>query len=421
MRRLGSIEPLRERTFRAVWTASFVSNVGTWMQATALGYYVADLTRSAGWTAVTAAAEFAPTALLGPIGGALADRMSRRALFLAGTVAQTVFAAVLTTITIVADPGAPVIALYALLNGCVFALVFPAYQSIIPDLVPAQQLPAAIGLNSAQWNLGRVVGPVLGAGVYAVGGLPWVLGVNAVSFLAVVGALLLVHIPRPVPTKGPVFAAILDGFRFVRREPGLRLVVLSLALNTLCIAPFIGLIPAFVKKVWFGGAASVGVLITAQGLGAVVTGFTYGTVSNRFGVRRVMLSAMVGLPVVVSAYALSPNVAVAAVGLFFAGMLYFAAMTSFSTIAQLRAPSEYRGRALSVNQVVLGAGYALALNVHGPLADRVGLRVVSVGFAGVSLAVLSVTWLARRGVTRVLDQVPDPATATRPRPELAGR
>jgi MFS family permease len=409
--------PLRDRTFRAVWFGSFVSNIGTWMQAAALGYYVADLTRSAGWTAVTAAAEFAPTALLSPIGGALADRVSRRALFLAGTIAQALLASVLTVLMVVTKPGAPVIALYALLNGCVFALVFPAFQAIIPDLVDQEELPAAIALNSAQWNLGRVIGPALGAGIYALFGIPWVLAFNAASFFAVVVALLLVHIPRPVPATGPIFAAIAQGVRFVRREPGLRLVIGSLALNTLCIAPFIGLISAMVVKVFDSGKASVGLLITAQGLGAVITGFTYGNIAARYGVRRVMLGSMIALPVAVSAYALAPNVAWAAVGLFFTGMFYFASLTSFSTIAQLRAPSEYRGRVLSVNQVVLGVGYTIALNIQGQLGDHVGLRQVTVAFACLSLVVISVTWLVRRGATRVLDAAPESVTI----PALAGR
>jgi MFS family permease len=415
--KLGSLRPLRHPAFRAVWFGSLVSNVGTWMQTAALGYYVAHLTHSAAWSAVTAAAEFAPTALLGPIGGALADRMSRRALFLAGTIAQLVLATLLTIAMVASQPGAPAVALYALANGCVFALVFPAFNAIMPDLVPEDELPGAIGLNSAQWNLGRVVGPVLGSLIYYFAGISWVIGVNAASFLAVVIALLRVEIPRPAPADGPILTSILEGWRFVRREPGLRLVLYALTLNTLCIAPFIGLIPAMVVKVFHGGTGSVGVLITAQGLGAVVTGLSFANVTERYGIRRVMIAAVVGLPFTVSAYAIAPNVAFAAVGLFFTGMLYFAAMSSFSTIAQLRAPSEYRGRTLSVNQVVLGVGYVIGLNVQGPLGDSLGVRQVTILFAALSLTIVAATWASRRGITRVLDRQPEPALAV----AVAGR
>lgn len=406
MRLPHSLAPLRHRAYRAIWLGSAGSNIGTWMQAAALGYYVADLTKSAAWSALTAAAEFAPTALLGPLGGALADRVSRRMLFLAGSLVQTALAALLTVAMLLGRPGAPMIALYALANGCVFALVFPAFGAILPDLVPADDLPAAVGLNSAQWNVGRVVGPVIGAGIYAALGIAWVLAFNAVSFLLVVVAVAGLRTPVPAAPAGRLRDAIVDGWRFVRREPGLRLVVGALLLNTLCIAPFIGLIPAMVVKVFDAGKGSVGLLITAQGLGAVTTGLAFGAVSQRFGVRRVMLAAMVGLPFTVSAYALSPSVGVATIGLFFTGMLYFAALASFTTVAQMRAASEYRGRVLSVNQVVLGLGYTAALAVQGPLGDRFGVRQVTIGAAAVALLVLAAVAVAGRGVTRVLDEPP---------------
>src|ERR1700682_4672072 len=117
----GSLAPLRRGTCAVVCAGSFVSNVGTWMQGAGLGYYTVHLPRSAGWGAAVAAAEFAPTALLGPIGGAIADRWSRRTIFLVATLAQAILAGVLAVTMVSGRPGAPVIALYSLANGCVFA------------------------------------------------------------------------------------------------------------------------------------------------------------------------------------------------------------------------------------------------------------------------------------------------------------
>ncbi len=398
-----ALAPLRRRAFATVWAGGFVSNVGTWMQAAALGYYVAHLTRSAGWSAVVAAGEFAPTALLGPIGGAIADRWSRRAIFLTTTLAQAFFAAVLTWAMIVGHPSAGVIAIYAVANGCMFALGFPAFQSLLPELVPASELPAAIGISSASWNLGRVIGPVLGTLVYQQWGIPWVLGLNAVSFFAVVAALLTLRLPGRPPTHAPLFAAIVDGIRFVRAEPGLRLTVQALCLNTLFVAPFIGLIPAMVEKELGGGKRAVGLLITAQGLGAVAMGFVFGALVERHGVRRVMTTALVAGPVALAAYASAPNLGVAAVALVATGSLYFAALSSFSSTAQLRAPGEYRGRVLSTNQVVLGTVYAISVNVEGHLGDTFGLRTVTIVGAAISLLVLLVLRVTRPGITAVLD------------------
>src|SRR4051794_19065626 len=251
----STFAPLRNRAFRLVWSGSVVSNVGTWMQAAALGYYTAHLTHSAGWSALVAAGEFAPTALLGPIGGALADRFDRRKVFLGATLVQAVLAGLLTTAMVTGQPGAPVLALFALANGCVFALGFPSYSAILPELVPIEDLSGAIGLSSASWNLGRVVGPLLGTLIYQQFGIAWVLGINTFTFLAVVVALLTVRIPHVVRGATPLSAAIPEVSRFVRAEPGLRINMQALCLTSLFVAPSIGLIPAMVETELGGGKA----------------------------------------------------------------------------------------------------------------------------------------------------------------------
>lgn len=379
------------------------------MQTAALGYYVAESTQRASWSAVIAAAEFVPTALLAPFGGALADRWSRKRLLLAGTMVQGILAALLTALMIAGTPGPGIIALYALANGTVWALAFPAMQTMLPDLVPADELTAAIGLSSANWNLGRVIGPALGGVVYAFAGITWVLGVNAVSFVAVVIAiapLVLVDIHR---TTEPILRSIATGWRFVRREPGLRISVLAMSLNTLLAASFIGLIPAVVVKVFHETKGWNSALITAQGLGAVVTGLTLGSVERRIGVRRLMVSALVLLPGALVLYGAAPNVMLAVPAIFLVGMLYFAALQSFTTIAQRRSPAELRGRVLSVNNLVLGLFFPIGLLVQGSLGDALGLREITVGGAVAMWIVLLVVRAARPGITAAVESPPEPA------------
>jgi predicted MFS family arabinose efflux permease len=202
--------------------------------------------------------------------------------------------------------------------------------------------------------------------------------------------------------------AIADGFRFVRNEPGMRITMQALCLNTLCVAPFIGLIPSVVEKVFHGDKSDVGWLITAQGVGAVVMGVSFGQLSRRYGLRRVMLVAIIAGPISLIVYGLAPNIAVAVVAILFVGALYFAALSSFSTTAQLRAPAALRGRVVSLNQVILGTVYAFSVNVEGQLGDRYGLRRVTVGGAVLSLVILTVVRLARPGYTTALDVVPTP-------------
>ena len=404
--KVSAFAAMRSGPFARVWCGGFVSNVGTWMQATALSYYTAHLTGSAAWTAVVAAGEFAPTALLGPLGGALADRYSRKTIFMSVTAVQGALAALLTWIMATSTPGAPVIALYALANGCTFAIGFPAFQSVMPELVPPESLSSAIGLSSASWNFGRVVGPSVTALLFAPLGIAWILGINALSFAAVLLALVTIKIPTRQMSVKPIFESILEGFRFVRNDPGLKIMIQSLAWNTLWLAPFIGLISAMVEKEFGGGQHAVGWLITAQGTGAVVTGVYFAKAVERFSIEKVMVFAMCTCPLTLIVYAVSPNIWIAIPALFLTGLLYFAALSSFSNIAQLRAPSEFRGRVLSINQVVLGSVYAIALGIQGPLGDVFGVRAVTVAAALISLIGLAGVRLRNPGVTRAVASAP---------------
>src|SRR4051794_6167097 len=153
--------PLRHRNYALVWAAGLVSNVGTWMETVAVGDLVAQRTGQAGWTAFVAAAGFLPMGLMGPIGGAFADRWDRRRMLTAMTAMQMVCAAALTVLSTTghATPGA--VSVVVFVAGCVAGLGFPAYAAMLPDLVPKGDLLAAMSLSQAQWNLGRVVGPLL--------------------------------------------------------------------------------------------------------------------------------------------------------------------------------------------------------------------------------------------------------------------
>src|SRR2546427_7394923 len=135
------------------------------------------------------------------------------------------------------------------------ALGFPAYQAMLPDLVPVEDLPGAIALSSAQYNLGRVIGPAIAGVVITVGGYAWAEAANAVSFLAVVAVMLIIRLPPPAAAaRSERFVrSIVDGFQFVRGEPGLRITALAMCLNTFLAAPFIALVPTMALEVLHRG------------------------------------------------------------------------------------------------------------------------------------------------------------------------
>ncbi len=407
-----SFAPLRHRQFALLWAGAFTSNIGTWMETVGVGVLVTTATGQAGWAGLVAAAGFVPTAVLAPIGGALADRLPRRQLLLTTTAVQTVLAGVLTLLAAAGSPSPGVVTLIVLGAGCSLAIGFPSYQALLPDLVPREDLPGAVALSSAQWNLGRVIGPALAGVVIHFGGYAWAFGVNTVSFFAVIGVLLVLRLPRPAPEtmEGSIVAAIRAGARFVRADPGLRVVVGYMALNTLLAAPFIALVPAFALKVFDNEKAGTAALVTAQGVGAVLMGLSLGALHAHFGGRRVLLGVLWGLPLALCAYAFAPNLPAGVVAIFFVGFLYLGALSSFTTIAQLRSPSHLRGRVLSFLMVLLGSLYPLGSVLQGAIADRVGLRATTAG-AGVLMATaLFVVRLSRPAVAHALDTEPSDAT-----------
>jgi MFS family permease len=377
-----SLAPFRHRRFALLWTGAFVSNIGTWMETVGVGILVTTSTGKAGWTGIVAAAGFVPQALLAPLGGALADRVPRRTLLLCTTAAQTVFAAILTFLASIGTPSPGVVTLIVFGAGCASALGFPAFQALLPDLVPVEELPGAIALSSAQWNLGRVIGPALAGIVIGLGGYELAFSINTVSFFAVLAVIASFTLPPPsYHGDTSIVDAVREGVRFVRRDPALRFVVESLALNSLLAAPFIALIPAVALKVFHEEKLGTSVLVTAQGLGAVCMALSLGTLFARFGARRTLLGMLGLLPVGLLLYAYSPALAFAAVAIFAVGFFYMGCLSSFTTIAQLRAPAALRGRVVSVLMMLLGALYPIGAITQGAIADHIGLRATTAGAA----------------------------------------
>ena len=384
-----SLAPFRSRAFTTVWAGALVSNVGTWMEAVALSYYVADTTGKPSWSAIVGAATFIPGAFLGPVGSAMADRLDRKRMIISTQAAAAVIAAVLAIWVGRGNAGPGVIAALGFLGGCVGAFGFPAYQTTLPDLVPRDHLVAAVGLSNAQWNLGRIIGPALAALVMSIGGIGAALWCNAISFAAVIFAIVWVQLPHRESSRRPIFAALGDGVRFARGNADMRRMLTLMVATVFVAAPFIAFVSQMATNVFDGDSDATSLLVTAQGFGAVTAAFTMGGLTKRIGVWRLMTGAVFLMAPALVLYAISPRLWVAAIALAAIGLLYGYAFTSFAGVAQQAAPDEMRGRVLAVNTFVLGLCYPVGTLVQGAFADAVGLREVTAA-SGCLLLVLAV-------------------------------
>ena len=413
----SSFRPLRHRGFALLWSSSLVSNIGTWMQTVAVGALVTERTGRAGWTALVAVAAFLPIGLLAPVGGAIADRTDRRRWLLTGNVVETLLAAGLTALSATGRASPGVVTVVVFLGGCMAALMLPVQQALVPDLVPRDDLLAASSLGMAQYNLGRVVGPALAAVVIAVGSFTLAFAVNAASFLAVAGALLVLRVPASAPsTPERLWRSISDGVGVAWREPACRAAIILISLAAFLLSPFIALVPAKAALVTSGGAeataAMTGALTTAQGVGAVVGALVLAPVAARFGRRRTVVASLVATASTLCVYALAPSVPTAVAALGLVGMLYIGVLTGLSTVVLLRAPDRYRARVSSLFFVALGTIYPVGALVQGVVADRLGLADATLG--GALLLLAAVAWLAaaRPQFLAALDDLPtEPAVA----------
>jgi MFS family permease len=368
-----------------MWTGALLSNIGTWMEAVGLSYYVAHTTGKASLSALVGAAGFLPNGVLGPIGSAMADRWSRRRLLVVGSALSAVVAAILA-VWVGGGTATPVgIAALSFVAGCIGAFTYPSFQSTLPDLVAREDLVAGVGLSNAQWNLGRIVGPSLAAVAISVGGIGTALWCNAISFLAVIVAVAFVKVPRQTSDRRPVFAALADGIRFAAAHPVMRRMLVVMVMTIGIASPFIAFVSQVATNVLHGDARATSVLVTAQGIGAVTAAFTLGSLTKRFGTMTVMFGGVWLLCPALVAYAVSPHLWVAATTLTLVGLCYGYAFTSFASVAQQAAPDDMRGRVLAVIFLVLGIMFPVGTLIQGQIADAVGLRWTTAG-SGLVLA-----------------------------------
>jgi MFS family permease len=416
MRGLTAFRPLRHRNFALVWTSALVSNVGTWMETVAVGDLVAVRTGQAGWTGLVAAAAFLPMGLMGPIGGAIADRVDRRRFMLITTWLQMLAAGALTILSATGNASPVAVAVVVFVAGCVAGIGFPAYQAILPELVPADELLGAVSLGQAQYNLGRVVGPALAGVAIALGSYTFAFAINTVSFGALVAALLLLRVPhRPNHDTSSLWRRIAVAGKAVAAEPGVRGATIFIGIIALTASPFIALIPAM-ARVRFddGGGFLTSVFVTAQGIGAVAGALAVPSLAARFGRHRMLLIGLVWLPLALVLYGASPTAVLATVALLNVGAAYICVFSGLGTVVQLRAPVALRARIISLYFMALGTLYPIGAAIQGPIADRLSLASVTIGGAVLLLVIVVATAVFRPQVLRSLDDTdafPSPLAA----------
>ncbi len=364
------------------------------MQSVALGYYLTVTTHNAIWLGLMTVAAWLPALIGSPLGGIMADHYSRQRWIQANNLAQAAAASALAIAELTHHLSAPLACYLAIVEGLCSSASWSAWQSLLPDLVGRDEVLAAVSLGSAQFNLGRILGPVLAAGTLAIGNPGWCFAANAVSFIVVVVAFSFVRSPsRPRVTSRPALVGdTMIGLRAAWWSRGCRNAIIGVGTVALFISPFITLVPAMAIDVLHSGKVGTSLLVAAQGAGAVIGALTLPALAKRTSRLTVLRGSMVTMALMEALYAYSPDFPLAAAALVVLGGSYVGTLTGLNTSVQLHAPVQERSRILSLYVLSLSLFYPLGAVIQAALAHAFGVRLVSLVAAlafGLVLALLS--------------------------------
>jgi MFS family permease len=359
----------------------------------AQGWLIYQLSHSAFLLALDPVLTTVPIFLLSLVGGVVADRMERRHLLMISQYIQMACATLLTFLV-----GFGVIRVWHMLS-CSFVVGFaqafggPAYQALVPTLVDKEDMPNAIALNSIQFNAAVLVGPALSAIVLAKFGMTWCFGLNAVSFLAPVIALSMLHVRfLPVKTAETVYASLKQGLRFVWKQGAMALLIVLAFSMTFLAVPSRTFLPVFAKDIFGRQAGTYAMFLSISGLGSIAGALTVAGLGNIRRKGRVALSMLIVLGGAISVFAVSRSIAVSLVALFFSGAAMMAVFAAVNSLVQLIVTNEMRGRVMSVYNLAFRGGMMAGNLVAGRLVVLFSAPIV-LAVNGAALAAMAVYFL----------------------------
>ena len=380
-------------TFRTVYLGAFASNIGTWMQNVVLGALAYNLTKSAVFVGVMTAAQLGPLLLFSVVGGMLADAFDRKKLLVVLSIQQAAFSLVLAVATLGASPNKVALVAIVLCIGVGNALYAPIFSAVVPVLVPRRDMSGAISLNSVQMNASRVVGPAIGTAIYAGFGPSWVFVVNAVSFAFVIVSLMRVTLPPPPASGGQGLHRLLEGFRVAQANRVVGQCLVTIFVFSFLCLPFITQMPKIAGD-HLGidtRSTAYGVLYACFGLGAVVGALSIGTVFARSSKARLTRIGLVAFAVMLTVFGSLRSAAPAYLVIGLLGSVYFAVITSLSTVLQQGLPDAVRGKVMALWIMGFGGTVPFGGLLGGWAIDQVGIVAV-LGF-GALVALALAAWV----------------------------
>jgi MFS family permease len=389
---------LAYRDFRLLWFGALTSSIGTWMQKVAQAWLIVTLTGSASafFLGLDSFLGELPLLLFILIGGVVADRYNRRRLMLMSQFVQMTAAFLLAGLVMSGVVRVWHILVFSAITGFAQAFGGPAYQSLIPLLVEKEHLPNAVALNSIQFNLARVIGPLVAGAALAAFGMVACFALNGVSFLVVIAAILALHVEHaPMPTTSRIRDQLQSGLRYVRNQPQLVTLTFIGFVTAFLGFPVLTFLPVIVKDVFNQDVGLYTRLMTFAGAGAVLGALVVAWIGKHryMGLMLLVLQGMFGLFVI--ALSFSRVIILTEVLLFVAWFLLVMCMSLTTSLVQLLAPADLRGRVVSIYMVAFRGGSPVGGLVAGWLVTLLGSAPIVLAINGALLLIVAGVALTR--------------------------
>lgn len=366
--------PFRSRTFRILWIATLASNLGSLVQMVGAGWMMTSLTASDDMVALVQASNTLPIMALALVAGAMADNFDRRTVMLFSQGFMCLVSALLAVAAFLDILGPWALLTFTFLIGCGQAMHLPSWQSSMRDIVPREDLPAAISLNAMSFNSMRSVGPALGGLIVASFGPSAAFALNAISYSAVIWALLVWPAraeKRLLPREG-LASAISAGVRYVAMSPNLLSILGRATAFGIAVVSVMALMPLVARDMLGGTAVTFGLLLGAFGLGGIGGALTSPRLRARFKAEIVVRGAFLVYAAAVVILAMSTWLWLSMLVLVFAGAAWVQALSLFNVSVQLSTPRWVVGRALSMYQTCTFGGMAAGAWIWGLVSDATG-------------------------------------------------